>query len=233
MKRHPFYYILLALLPCALSCKKDNIQLYEGSDYIQFSRSFTDSSLFSFLAMPNKDEAVAPLAVELAGQPADRDRTYRISVVKELSTATEANYLLPASFTLKANKVKDTAWITLKKTPAISVKPVKLVLKIEESDELKVGQTDHSAIILYISNVLARPDWWNDTVESRFLGAYSDKKFQLFVQVTGQTDLDPDDDSTLRYHTLRFKNYLLQEKDAGRTVYEENGTEMTVALIGG
>jgi hypothetical protein len=233
MKLYPIYYILFTLLTGMLSCKKDTIDLYNGGNYIQFLRNYTDSSLFNFLAVPNKDEAVTPLVVELTGEPVDRDRTYKISVVKELSTATAEDYSLPASFILKANTVKDTAWLNVKKSPAISVKPVKLVLRIEATEDLQVGQADHSINILYISNVVARPDWWDGNVESNYLGSYSDKKYLLFIQVTGQADLDSQDELTLRYHTIRFKNYLLREKDAGRTVYEENGQEMTVPLIGG
>jgi hypothetical protein len=233
MKFQPIYFILFIALVAALGCKKDDINVYDGGNYIQFTRSYSDSSLFNFLALPNDDEGLTPLAVELTGLPADRDRIYKISVVKELSTASDANYTLPASFTLKANKVKDTAWLTVRKTPQISEKPVKLVLKIDATDDLQIGQIDHSAIILYISNVVARPDWWDDNVEGRFLGEYSNKKYLLFIQVTGQADLDPQNENLLRYHTIRFKNYLLQEKDAGRTVYEENGSEMIVALIGG
>jgi hypothetical protein len=233
MKLHRIYYILFALLIGATSCKKDAIDIYEGENYIQFTRSYTDSSLFNFLAVPNDDEAVTPLAVELTGDPVDRDRKYKIVVVPELSTATEENYTLPDAFTLKANNVKDTAWLTVKKSPAIAEKPAKLVLKIEATDDLQTGQADHSIIILYISNVVARPDWWDGNVEGNYLGDYSDKKYLLFIQVTGQAELDPQDELALRYHTVRFKNYLLREKDAGRTVYEENGQEMTVPLIGG
>lgn len=231
-KHQRIYYILFAAMITVLSCKKEQIMQYEGGSYIQFERSFNDSSLFSFLGLPNKDEAVIPIAVKLTGKPENRDRNFKIAVVKELSTATDANYSLPSSFTLKANRVTDTAWITVKKTAQLSSKSLKLVFKLEPTADLKVGQTDYAALILYISNVLARPDWWNSTVEDDFLGEYSDKKFLLFLQVTGRSELDASNDNELRYYTIQFKNYLLQEKDAGRTVREENGSEMTVALIG-
>lgn len=227
------YVIILVALVMITSCKRDDIMQYGGDTYLQFVRSYEDSSLFSFLALPNDDEALAPIPVELVGKPEDRDRTYKISVDPSTTTAPEANYSLPASFTLKANKVVDTAWITLKKTPAIAVAPVKLVLKLESGGDFKAGQTNHTVFILYISNVVARPDWWDDNVEGRFLGTYSDKKYKLFIQVTGLSDLTGMGQEQIRSYTILFKNYLLKEKDEGRTVYEDNGTEMTVALIGG
>jgi hypothetical protein len=233
MKKIHFIYILFSFLVIAASCKKDEIMLYEGDNYIQFTKGYEDSSLFSFLSLTHKDEALTPMVVELVGDPQNRDRSYKIAVVKELTTAAPANYILPESFTFRANKVIDTAWITVKKTPEIALKPVKLVVRLEASNDFKVGQTDHAAAILYISNIIARPDWWNGSVEGRFMGDYSDKKYKLFIEVTGQSDLDPANEDQIRYHTVVFRNYLLKEKDAGRTVYEDNGEEMTVAYIGG
>lgn len=233
MKNIRYLYILCAVLLLGQSCKKDDIDPYTGGTYIQFVRGFTDSSLFSFLGLPDQDVATVPVAVQLTGMPEDRDRTYKIAVVNDLTTAPTANYELPNSFTLRANRVTDTAWITVKKTPEISVKPVKLVLKMEKTDDFEIGQINHAAIILYISNVVARPDWWDGNIEGRFLGSYSDKKLLLFIEVTGVSQLDPEDENQIRYYTLIFKNYLLREKDAGRTVYEENGAEMTVEMIGG
>lgn len=224
---------MLALLALMQSCRKDAIMRYDSGDYIQFNKSFKDSSMFSFLALPNDNEAKTPLVIELVGKPSDKDRQYKISVANELSTATPAHYSLPSSFTLRANRTTDTAWITVKKLPDLSVKPVRLVLKIESTDELKYGQIDYCVSILNISNVIARPDWWNQTVEWYYLGEYSNKKYSLFIQVTGLSEINSADLDVVRYYTMKLKNYLLQEKDAGRTVYEDNGVEMTVEMIGG
>lgn len=232
MKKH-FFYLPFLLLVVFSSCKKDEIMLYEGETYIQFSKSYNDSSLFSFLALPNDDQAQVPVVLELIGKPEKVDRTYKLSVIKDLTNAPEANYSFPETFTLKANRTIDTAWITVKKTPGIAVAPVKLVYKIDQTSDFKVGQTEYAVSILYISNIIARPDWWNGTVEGRFLGAYSDKKYTLFIEVTGRSDINSANTEELRYYTILFKNYLLREKDAGRTVYEASGTEMTTALLGG
>lgn len=232
-RRHLLLPVVLTMLFIAGACKKSSILTYNAGSYIQFSHIYTDSSLFSFLAIPDKDTASVALPVQLVGNPANRDRVYKMSVVSALSTATDSNYFLPASFTLKAGQVTDTARIIVRKSAVISVHPVKLVLRLDSTSDLNVGQTEYSVSILYISNILSKPDWWNDYVAGYFLGDYSDKKYKLFIQVTGVADLDPDDDAQLRYYTIEFKNYLLKEKDAGRTVYEDDGSEMTVAMIGG
>jgi hypothetical protein len=224
---------MFAALALMQSCKKDEIMRYDSGDHVQFNKSFIDSSMFSFLALPDEDEARAPLVIELVGKPVDKDRQYKISVAKDQSTATPQHYSLPSSFTLKANRTSDTAWVTVKKLPDLSVKPVRLVLMIESTDELKFGQVDYCVSILNISNVIARPDWWNQNVEWYYLGEYSNKKYKLFIQVTGRSEINSANIDEVRYYTMKLKSYLLQEKDAGRTVYEENGQEMIVEMIGG
>lgn len=232
--KHIFTYI--SALGCAIllyACKKEGFQLYESGNYIQFVKHVNDSTLSTFLALPNDDEQLHPVAVELVGFPEDRDRTFKMSVVDNLTTAQQTNYSIPESFVLRANRTVDTAWITLRKTPDIAVATVRLVLGLEGGDELMVGQTDYSVGIIIISNVISQPQWWTTTVTSTYLGAYSDKKYRLFIEVTGVSDVNSTDLNELRYYAIMFKNYLLKEKDEGRTVYEENGNEMTVTLLGG
>lgn len=222
-------YALMALSLVAAGCKKQSIMLYEGDSYMQFAKSYTDSSVFSFLALPDDGQAQTPLVVNLVGSPGNADRTYNITIVKEQSTATEADYSLPSQFTLKANTITDTAWLTVKKTAAISTKPVKLVLKVSPTQDFKQGQYEYSLAIFYISNKISEPDWWS----WEFFGDYSDKKFSLFIDVTGKVELEAGNNDQMRYYTSIFKNYLLTEKDNGRTVYEEDGTEMQLGYMAG
>jgi hypothetical protein len=134
---------------------------------------------------------------------------------------------------MKAGKVIDTCWISTIKTPQIAQQAVRLTVRLEETSAFKVGQTDKSAAIIYISNVLMKPGWWTERVTDSYLGEYSDKKYRLFIEVTGEAEIDSSNIPELRDYTLMLKNYLQKEKDAGRTVYEENGKEMTVEYFGG
>ena len=79
----------------------------------------------------------------------------------------------------------------------------------------------------------SKPQWWNSNVTRYFLGDYSDKKYRLFIAVTGKTEIDVANEEELRYYTLLLKYHLLAEKEAGRTVYEDDGKEMTVAYLPG
>jgi len=233
MRTINFYLLVSLFMVLIASCKEENIMLYNGKNYIQFVKSLSDSTTFSFLANPGKTEVSYPIPLQLIGKPESKDRMFKMEVNEKFTTATSAHYALPATFVLRANKTIDTAWITLKKSPDLAIKPVKLVLNLIPSTALDIGQTEHSIAIIYISNVIAQPEWWNDNVTDRFLGDYSDKKYLLFIQVTGRADMNSGNEQELRTYTILFKNYLLKEKDQGRIVYEENGAEMTVALTGG
>ncbi|WP_294139418.1 DUF4843 domain-containing protein [uncultured Sanguibacteroides sp.] len=216
-----------------LSCDRDDIMLYTAGDYIQFVKNLVDSSTCSFLAYPDDNQLLFPVVVEVVGKPSTEDRNYKIVVADEYTNATTANYDLPASFVMKAGKVIDTCWVTFKKTDEIATRALRLSLKLEVTPDFRLGQTDRLGNIIYVSNMIAKPDWWNSTVTNSYLGEYSDKKYRLFIQETGMADIDSDNTDELRYYTIIFKNYLLKEKDKGTPVKEENGMEMTVELIGG
>ena len=69
------------------------------------------------------------------------------------------------------------------------------------------------------------------------LGEYSPKKMRLFVntvsdEVEDILHFDELDPALQRKACLKFKYWLEEEKKAGRTVYEDDGREMTVNVIG-
>ncbi|MDO5665726.1 MAG: DUF4843 domain-containing protein [Bacteroidia bacterium] len=227
------YILFTIVLFCFSSCKEDAIMTYSGGDYIQFNKPVTDSLTCSFLLYSGLSEVAFPLPVELVGMPKPSDRKYKVEIDQEFTNAPQANYEIPKEFTFRSGMAQDTCWLTLRKTPEISIKPVRLVVKLVESSDFKLGQTEHTKSIIYITNIIAIPDWWNTRVRRYYLGVYSDKKYRLFIQVTGKITMDVRNEDELRFNTLLLKYYLQKEKDAGRTVYEDDGTEMKVTLTTG
>lgn len=230
MKRIILFICLFALFH---GCTRDNIDVYQDNNYIQFSKYLADSSMCSFLAYPNEEELLFPVIVEVVGFPVPQDREYQISVFGDYTTASQEHYELPEHFIMKAGCVVDTCWIVFKKTEDLATESQRLTIQLDETSDFELGQVEKRRNIIYVSNVISKPEWWTSSVTSSYLGKYSDKKYRLFIEQTGKADLDPDNITELRYYSIIFKNYLLKEKDAGRTVKEEDGTEMTVSLIGG
>ena len=235
MKKYLFYLLFISFFFFnVIGCSEDNIMLYNNKDYILFTRYIQDSVSFSFLSYPNTDEAECKLEVKLIGKPSDKEREYKISVMKDYTDAPETSYILPQKFIMKAGQVVDSFTIVLKKTAELSSVARRLTLCLEESEDFALGQTERLVNIINISNIIFKPEWWNTTIVRTWLGEYSDEKYELFIKVNnGKVDVDINDTNEIRTCTLKLKNYLKQMKEKGQTVYEKDGKEMTVAYIGG
>jgi len=233
MRRY-LLYLVLPFFWSIMSCSEEDIMTYSEKDYIQFTKYLADSSSFSFLGYPNDDQVSFPVVVKLIGMPSDKDREYKISVMKDYTDAPEGTYILPDKFVLRAGHTTDTCIIILKKTDELKSRSRRLTIRLEETTDLGLGQTDCLANIINISNMTFKPDWWASYIETKWLGTYSDKKYELFIQVNnGKLGFDdPSDANEVRACVLRLKNYLKQMKEQGQTVYEEDGTEMQVAYMG-
>jgi hypothetical protein len=228
------FVLIIMLLVAIGACQRDEITVYEARSYIHFEKSFVDSVTFSFVAYPAENQINYPVVVSLVGRPADRDLEYQIAVVDSYTTAPAANYSLPTSFTLKKGAVSDTFQLKLLKTPDLQTNSIRLALQVIGTDDLAVGEIERSVFVLWYTDRITQPAWWNSTIQQSFLGSYSDKKYRLFIQVTGIGDMTDYEYYDLRYYTLIFKNYLREQEAKGAIVYEEDGTtKMAVALIGG
>lgn len=229
-------FILLALLAagCFASCKKEEIDLYSSKRFVQFQSDLRDSISFSFFYHLGKTEVAIPLPVKLVGQLADADQHYRMEVVPDQSTTAAGNYSLPAEYTFRKKSSRDTAWVTLKRTPDLDTKELKLVLRITGSNELAPGQTDCTYKIIRMTAKVSKPTWWDTNMDTYYLGRYSEKKFKTFMEVTGVGDLQPYDNNQRLILFLQFKYYLIEQKSNGTPLYMEDGADMlsTVPLIG-
>mgnify|MGYP001073729573 CR=1 FL=1 len=228
------YLIGLLFLWGMIACSTDEIKTYSDRDYILFTKYVQDSTNFSFLSYPNSNKAELKLEVRVIGMPSDRDREYKISVMDAVTDAPADSYELPSKFVLKAKEVVDSCTVVLKKTAELSTRSRRLTLRLEETADFALGQTDRLAAIINISNVISKPQWWNAIVDKTWLGEYSDLKYELFIKLNnGKVDVDVTNTNEIRTCTLKLKNYLKQMKDNNQPVLEADGREMIVAYIGG
>ena len=226
--------LILGVLYLFSGCEREHIMTYGNDAYIQFTGKMTDSLEFSFTFYPNKDTIEYPLGVKLVGKPEDREREYKVVVVDDYTTATSKNYILPERCVLEKNEERSELVIKLIKTPDLQTAPVRLTVRLEPTRDFMLGETSHTARIIWINDKISRPDWWNSTIVNSYLGSYSDEKYRLFIEVTGLGYLDSDDTAACRYNALLLKKYLNEKKANDETVYEKDGhTEMTVTVIGG
>lgn len=227
------YLLFLLVVLTTYGCSQQDIPTYDDltSDrYVYFNRAESDSTETSFFFFPGQDEIRYPIAVRCTGAGL-KDETFKLAVVEKYTTAPPDTYEIPLDPVMRAGRGIDTCWMTFKKTDLLNTTKVRLVVQLEESDDFLVGRTEYRVAIFWFHNIIAKPAWWDSNFATRYMGNYSDKKYQLFLDVVN-VDLTGANDSAKRHYSLIFKKYLKDRKEAGDTVYEKDGTEMTVNVLG-
>lgn len=226
--------ILIGTLMTLMGCTKDGIDEFPDERYVQFTTNLADTVSVSFFFYPNQDQIQYPVPMQLIGRVSEQDLTFQIAVDEAATTAQGQHYALPEQFVFRAGLMADTIYLTVNKTPEMDTETFQLALQIVPTDETLPGQSTFTRKILRLNNMTSRPTWWDSNMESQLLGAYTDRKFQLFIEVTGVNDLSIYDSSEQRDFMLQFKYYLIEKRDADEAILEEDGTDMlsTVRIIG-
>lgn len=209
--KHKIYISIVAVfaLLSITGCEEQKLTTYSGDYFVQFAKKISDSTNVSFMFYPYHEGYIDfPIALELVGVASPHELTYKVSVDAQYTTATNQQYSLPSVQVLRANRYVDTLYVRLNKTSDLDTKKVRLLLRIESTSDLKVGKIEQSAAVIWFSNTLAKPDWWNSDIDNFYLGEYSNKKYEMFIQITGVFDMSKFDASTKRSYALKLKQYL-------------------------
>lgn len=228
------YIIVIGAIYLLLgSCSKEEILTYNNNTserFIYFEKSEADSSDISFFTYPGESEINFPIVVNSSGF-SNQDEEYKIVVMDEYTTAVFSDYEIPDKLIFKAGAIKDTCYIKLKYSSKLDANKVRVVIKLENNENFMEGESTNQVAIIWFHNIISQPDWWTAAVTSYYLGTYSDLKYSLFSNIVG-VDLTDADESTIRHYALVFKLYLEEQKAAGNTILEVDGTEMTVVAGG-
>lgn len=226
--------MIIGVLAVAAGCTKSEIPTYDpaAGDYIQFTKAVKDSIDFTFLFHPGVQTYDIPLAIDMSGMPLSQDKTYKVVVDTELSTAVEGTHFrLPSQMVFGSGNVADECVVTLLRTPDMKSGIFRIVLRIEQTADFKTGQPDHIVSVINVTDQIAQPDWWNSLVYNYYLGLYSDLKYQKFIDVTGISDLTGAPEGMIRNYTLQFTFWLQAQAAAGTPVLETDNTPMKTRLM--
>ena len=223
-----------ASLLAAAACKKDNIDTYTGANFIQFETPYTDTLRVAFFLYPQEDVLSVKIPVAYIGQMTSEDTPIALAINKEETTLDADVYTLEATPTLKKGQAQDSILLEVQRSPKIKDKEFKLVIDLQASDRLQVGETLNSRKVIVVSDRIVRPQWWDATMESSYLGKYSDAKYSKFIEVVGEGDLEKFSLAEQRDMMLQFKYYLIAQRDKGTPVKEADGSDMLngIPLIG-
>lgn len=207
-------------------CKKEEIKFYSDKNYVQFVKSYADSTVLSFFYYAGENEIIIPIVLKLIGKPLQESGQFKISVVDEETTALPDYYKMPEKTFFKPGQYMDTVYLTLKNAPELRNREVRLVIELQEGEILYPGQFYYSRLIYRFSDLILKPEWWDELVEKSYLGKYSEKKFRYFMLATGVGIIRDEERDKLWALSLKFKYYLRKLKDEGRPVIEDNGMDM-------
>lgn len=210
------------------------MDIYKSGHFIQFTQVLTDTTNLSFFFYPGKEDLSIAMPVRLVGTMPDANIKYELKVDAKATTAQTRHYSLPASFEFRKGLAVDTAYVTIKKTPEMATTTYLLVITIAPEGEARPGQTAYARRIFRINDMVTKPSWWDSNMDRFYLGEYTERKFRKFMEFTGVGDLSEKSDTEKTELIKRFKYYLIQMKDAGTPVLEDDGSDMlsTIPIAG-
>lgn len=231
------------------SCQEEGLGVNSNDvSYISFNKKMTTDTTrvcFQFYGLEEGSDvkvAQVPIEVSICGKVQDEDLEFTLSIDTAISTLPESQCVLPEKCVFKQGQLLDTIYVKLKNSEALAKKIQLIALRINAEGEVREGITIHSRAIIAVTDRLFKPDWWAlldiydgtySSVESYYLGVYSDKKYLMFLEELQKDNVvfDGTDKQVLRKYALRLKYTLKRLKEEGNPVLVE-GVEITVPVGG-
>lgn len=129
--------------------------------------------------------------MEYLGNGSDRDRTYKVSIVADSTTAVEGvHYLAFNSLqTFRANELTDTLYIVVLRE-ALSKdyaegENIRLELKLEATDDFALGLDGGIQRKIVFNDFMAEPTWWQGSLSVAFVfttrknGSFLSKRLEM------------------------------------------------------
>ena len=270
MKRILTYLACLPLLIFFQGCEKD-IMGYEGREGVYFAVRhstnpflpdkwpFQPYSTVEFARFAN-DEVDFPVKVMITGPVKDYDRTFRVEVNPDSTTAIAGEHYAPlqALWTIPAGAISTNIIVKVKRRPDLQQSMKTLGLRLVPTEHFSlsfpewdaipeynsgtvVPEFDASLHTLRLNDVLVRPAVWSGSIqpgnfESGLLGMFSREKMNFLSENLGLKYEDFASESTMPMARMLViasdaTAILIQRKDAGTPVLEADGRLMFIGSV--
>ena len=249
MKKH-LYFLSLTVLLLLSSCQEESLKTFGDEHYIYFEKFYkdavspgkekADSTLASFFFYADDvNELEAQVVVNMAGRDLEKDEIFRLKVVPEMTTATSDEYKLADHYTFRARPAakgatnrSDTIGIKMYRSARLKDMPhgIRLTVELVPMGDLRLGQTERIRGIITLIRDAVKPKWWDKEVTDNLFGAYSSRKYKLFLlYIDPGATLNEEMLKTAPYKAIqlvmKFKKWLTDHPDQAK---EEDGSIMTV-----
>lgn len=166
---------------------------YTGKDRIQFrhytvnynGRTYSDSLVFSFGLKPDEITVdTAKIVMEYLGKGSDVERTYRVSVVKDSTTAVVGTHYkaIDELQKFRPGKLTDTLRIVVYRenlsTSFRNPQTIRIDLRLEPTEDFELGLQGGITKKILMNNYLSEPDWWE---KHGNLGYYHPEKWKVLI----------------------------------------------------
>ena len=241
MKLNRIFYCSMVCLATVIltGCEEQQLPTYDvNTHYVHFERMWNDRPVrFSFQTTPLENDYTVRIPVTLIGLAITEDKDYAVSVVTEdepykvgnveyATTASPAVYDIDLAQTFSARVYSDELEITLHNVPDELEEEKCIVLRIENNENFFQGPQEYLISIIYVSNIISQPDWWDDDFSLIYLGPYSDIKYRHFIIATGVSDLSEMDNSEIDAYVREYVYYLRKQDAKGTPVLEKDGSKV-------
>ncbi len=241
--------ILLLMLLVCFACNESELTNFAEPDAIYFQLEKTDftthytywddwlnykgdSVPLSFGAVPKDHEAYKEkdtlwLQLNLLGNMASFNRTFKISINHSLSTAKEGVHYkaLNTEYPFPKDTIRTSFPIVFYNDESLGEEPYILYLELEENEDFILGLEKRTHVRIQVYNDVVRPKIWDQYLYSH-LGPYSKAKHRVILLTNGAKILP----NTLEeykemggyysiYHMRAPMNAYLEANE----VYDENG----------
>lgn len=242
----------ICLMIFCSSCHKEGLEEFLNDvSYIFFEQDFTEEiESMTFQLYPSGTARVA-IVMKSIGKWRDEDMTFQLAVDPKLTTIPKEYYKLPENCVFHKQQEMDTCYIELYNYKELTSKTDTLVLKVVETANVKEGPLNNSRFLIEVTDRLVQPTWWKvlnggyngvytyNIAEQYYLGAYSAKKYALFIEELNKdgANFDGTDLNVLRKYALRLKYrieaYNNVPENAGNPMWDdENDEPMTIPVAG-
>lgn len=145
----------------------------------------TDSLTFSFATYPSQITTQdLEMKVYVMGESTATDRTAKIEIDTNQTTASADQYTFPETITIPAGKLEAPFIVTLKRTQELATSTVSLYLKVAQNNDFKVGVIEQNHFCIKWNDILGKPKNW-DTELTEFFGDYSLVKYRFIIDTIG------------------------------------------------
>lgn len=226
--------VLLALA----ACSTDEIMTYDTSKRSLYvpTTDGQDSIEVSFKHYIDINDYEVKMPIRMNGTFLEEDAVYRLEIDEELTTAKPEDYTVSLEQVFHAGVVEDSMSVTLHRTAHLSSEKVRVAFRLVPNETFGVAEYMGNAgmgsvprvssiIKVRFSDMLSQLEWWDSRITNRYLGQYSDKKYEYLIISCGMSDLSGCSTTELRKIMEKFKDDI---RINGWT--EEDGTPIEIVM---